>query len=138
MKLALIVLVLFLVGNCALGQKKDVRVVFKGDSAVRDKLIAFNYNSYVGKTVKEFLRNDTIRLYRKYFWIDEPPMKLYYLCLEYAKGLYVNIYVASLKYQPRMSIKRKWSFDKYLKEQISNIELDKDFFEENVLRKHEK
>src|SRR4051812_28017667 len=103
-----IVLFFFILCACnTLGQAKDTlyvqndTVILKRDTVIRNKLLLANLSSYIGKTVAELLNNETVRLYKKLWWSDEPPGKLSSLNLTYARGLYLRIYVSSLKYQPR-------------------------------------
>jgi hypothetical protein len=124
------------------GQSKDTiyvqgdTVILKKDTAVRNKLLTVDLKSYIGKTVGDLLKNETIRLYKSYWWSTEPPLKLYALNLTYARGLDVTIVVYPLKYQPRYSETNKFSFELYKKETITNIKLDRSFFENNVVKKY--
>ena len=108
------------------------------DTIIRNKLVSLNLRQFEGKTVAELLKNDTVKLYKKHWFSDEPPLKLRSLNLTFARGLYLKIYFDELKYQPRFSEFKQYSFEKILKEKISTIELDRSFFEENVVRKYSK
>ena len=128
----------------ALGQKSEIIVVqgdtvnLAKDTLVRNKLLHLNLRQFEGKTVTELLKNDTAKLYKNHWFSDEPPFKLQSLNLTFARGLYLTIYFAELKYQPRFSKTGQHSFDKILNETISKIKLDQSFFEENVVKKYAK
>jgi hypothetical protein len=113
----------------------DTVNLFK-DTVIRNKLVGLNLYLFRGKTVKELLQNDTIKLYKQYWWTNEPPGKLRSLNLTYARGLYLSVFVDTLKYQPRFSEWNRFDFEKFLKEKVSTVELDRDFFEENVVKKY--
>ena len=108
------------------------------DTVVRNKLLRLNLRKFEGRTVKELLQNDTVKLYKNYWWSDEPPGKLQSLNLTFARGLYLCVFVDTLKYQPRFSEWNRFSFDKFLNEKVSAVKLDRDFFEENVVKKYSK
>lgn len=108
------------------------------DTIVRNKLIHLNLSQFEGKTVSELLKNDTIKLYKNHGFSDEPPFKLRSLYLKFARGLYLEIYFAELKYEPRFSKTGLHSFEKIQKETISKIILDRRFFEENVVNRYGK
>jgi pSer/pThr/pTyr-binding forkhead associated (FHA) protein len=139
----LIFYTLFLL-NTAVGQKTAITIVqgdtinLAKDTVVRNKLINLNLLQFEGKTVAELLKNDTAKLYKRHWFSEEPPLKLRSLNLTFARGLYLTIYFAELKYQSRFSKTGQYSFNKILRETISKIELDKNFFEENVVKKYSK
>lgn len=130
--------------NSAIAQKSEIIIVqgdtvnLAKDTLVRNKLLHLNLEQFEGKTVAELLKNDTIKLYKKHWFSEEPPFKLQSLNLTFARGLYLTMYFAELKYQPRFSKTGQFSFNKILNETISKIELDKSFFEENVVKKYAK
>ena len=108
------------------------------DTVIRNKLVRLNLHQFEGKAVKQLLQNDTVKLYKKYWWTDEPPGKLQSLDLTFARGLYLRVFVGKLKYQPRFSERMSFSFEKFLNEKVSSVELDRDFFEDNVVKKYSK
>ena len=108
------------------------------DTVIRNKLVGLNLRQFERKTVKELLQNDTVKLYKKHWWTDEPPGKLHSLNLTYARGLYLCVFVDTLKYQSRFSESNRFSFEKFLKEKVSSVKLDREFFEENVVKKYSK
>lgn len=137
----LIICALFITDS-ALAQKSEI-IVVQGDTVnlvkdtlVRNKLLNLDLRRYEGKTVAELLKNDTIKLFKNHWFSDEPPLKLRSLNLTFARGLYLTMYFADLKHQSRFSKTGQHSFDKILKEKISKIELDRSFFEENVVKKY--
>lgn len=69
-----------------------------------------------------------------YWWSDEPPGVLRSLNLTYAKGLYLKIYVRNVRHQPRMSLTHDFDFMLFQKETISDLVLDRDFFEKAVAK----
>lgn len=132
------------IADSALAQK-SATIVVQGDTVnlakdtlVRNKLLHLDLRQFEGKTVEYLLKNDTIKLYKNHWFSDEPPLKLHSFNLTFARGLYLIIYFADLKYQPRFSKIGQHSFDLILKETVSKIELNSSFFEENVVKKYAK
>jgi hypothetical protein len=146
---AILAFILFLLlasccSNLVFGQKGKAiivqgdRINLAHDTVVRNKLVRLNLRRFTGKTVKEVLQNDTVKLYKDYWWSDEPPGKLQSLNLTFARGVYLRLFVDTLKYQPGFSERLSFSFEKFLKEKVSSVELDDDFFEENVVKRYSK
>lgn len=137
-----LILSLVLLSNCVSAQEQNIYVV-KGDTVnlakdtlVRNKLVGLNLRRFQGKPVAALLENDTISLYKNYWFEEEPPFKLNSLNLTYASGLYVKIYFKKLKYQPRFSKTGKFSFQKIQKETIGAIQIERRYFEDNVVKKY--
>jgi hypothetical protein len=92
--------------NKSFGQKAKIFIVqgdtinLANDTAIRNKLVKLNLRQFNDRTVGEILKNDTIRLYKKYWFSDEPPGHLSTLNLTFARGLYLEIWFDQLKYQP--------------------------------------
>ena len=127
------------------GQTKDTiyihgdTVILKKDTVMRNMLMQVNLNNYIGKTVSELLEKDTIKMYNHYYWSDEPPGKLYYLSLVYARGLYLKIYPVCKNGQAvQFSETSNFDFEAFKKEKIEKIIIDRDYFEENVVKKYSK
>lgn len=106
---------------------QDDTINLSKDTVIRNKLVRLNLHQFEGRTVKQLLQNDTVKLYKKYWWTDEPPGKLQSLNLTFARGLYLQVFVDTLKYQPRFSARMSFSLEKFLKEKVSSVELDRDF-----------
>jgi len=111
-------------------------VVLKNDTLVRNLLLKVNLNQYIGKTVGELLVNDTIKRYKKYFFIDEPPCVLSSLNLIFARGLHLQIRAYPLKYTPRFSKTEDFDFNLFKKEKIRTLRIDREYFEQNVVKKY--
>ncbi|WP_462253450.1 hypothetical protein [Ferruginibacter sp.] len=126
----------------SIGQTKDsISIKYKDfildrDTTIRNKLLKFDLNNFIGKRVNDLLSNETIAEYDTYWFSDEPPFKLNCLYLKYANGLYLKVFASSLRYQPRYSKERKFNFELYKKEKISKIVLDRKWFELNIAKKN--
>ena len=113
---------------------KGDTIILKRDTVIRNKLLQIDFNSFIGRKVQDLLNDETIGQYKTHFWSDEPPSILHSLFLTYAPGLYVEVIVNRLKYQPQFSESREFSFELYKKEKISKINLNKRWFEEKIKR----
>ena len=89
-----------------------------------NKIRNIAFGNYIGKTVNDFLYNDSIVNYPHCYWISEPKGYLKYLQLEFAKGLYVNVYAEKLKYIKQYNKDEKWDWKLFLKEKITKIEVE--------------
>lgn len=137
MKNQIILSVFILFSISAYGQieERNDAINLKRDTLIRNMLVNVNINNFIGKTVGQLLENDTIGKYKEYWWTNEPPGKLASLNLSYARGLSLVIYAYPLKYTPSFSDKLEFDFELFKKEQIKKLEIDKDFFEENVRKR---
>ena len=111
-------------------------VVLKNDTLVRNLLLKVNLSQYIGKTVGELLENDTIKKYKRCFFMDEPPSVLSSLNLTFARGLYLEIRAYPLKYTPSFSETQDFDFNLFKKEKIRTLRIDKEYFEENVVNEY--
>jgi hypothetical protein len=134
-----------LLGQQSSGQTKDTiyvqgdTVILKRDTLMRNLLMLINLNNYVGRTVGELLQNDTIKMYQSRWWSTEPHGKLRSLNLTFARGLYIKIFPVETNGQPvQFSISSDFDFEAFKREIISMIFIDKNYFDENVVKKYGK
>jgi hypothetical protein len=130
---------------CAFGQSKDTiyvqgdTVILKKDTLMRNLLISVNLKNYIGKPVEELLQNDTIKMYKNYWWSDESPGKLQSLNLTFARGLYIKIYPVRKNGQAvQFSMTNDFDIEAFKKLKIQELIIDKDYFEEKVVKKYSK
>jgi len=112
---------IFLTGEDTLKSNKDL--------VVYEKLTNLNLNRFIGQTVGDLLQNDTIKLYAKYEWESTHPLKLAGLNLIYADGLYLEIEANPTQYTHKTSLTGKYDLEKFKKEKITKVKLDKSYFE---------
>ena len=112
---------IFMTGEDTLKSNKDL--------VVYEKLIHLNLNRFIGQTVGDILQNDTIKLYAKYEWASTHPLKLAGLNLIYADGLYLEIEANPTQYTNKTSHTGKYDLEKFKKEKITKVKLDKSYFE---------
>jgi hypothetical protein len=135
----------FLCVLCAFGQTKDTiyvqgdTVLLKQDTTMRNLLMSVNLKYFIGKTVADLLQNDTIKMYKSYWWTDEPPGKLQSLNLTFARGLYLKIYPVRQNGQAvQFSMTNDFDLEAFKKLKIQELIIDEDYFEENVVKKYTK
>ena len=109
-------------------------IVLSEDTLMRKQLSELDLNSFKGKTVEEFLTNETVMKYQRHWWTDEPPGKLSFLNLTYGPGLYLMIYSDGLEHQPRFSETMGFDLEKYKLEKIRVIRLNAGWFDDKVER----
>jgi len=79
-----------------------------------------NLNTYVGRTVEEFVGALPLRYYDVYP-LDEPPGKLIGFALKFSNGYVVDVYCDNLTHVQRFSEQRQWDFSTFLREKISKV-----------------
>ncbi len=100
------------------------------DTIIRNKLLKLKLSPHTGKTIRQFLQNDTAKLYKTYSWGQEPPGSISSLTLEYAKGLYISITVKKpLKFKQSFFTKAGVDFDKLMDEDIKTLEVNSEHFD---------
>jgi hypothetical protein len=90
---------------------------------IRLRLKSVDIKKFEGKLVQDFLKENIVNEYISYFFSQEPPLKLSYLVLVYAKRTYVYIYPKELVYQDKFNPSRNWYFEKFRWETIRKIEI---------------
>lgn len=145
MKKIIFLTTFFLYVLCSFGQTKDTiyvqgdTVILKKDTLTRNLLLSVDLKKYVGKTVEELLQNDTIKMYKKNWWTDEPPGKLKSLNLTFARGLYLEIYpVRENGKAVQFSMTKDFDIEAFKKLKIQKLIIDREYFEENVVKEYSK
>ena len=89
---------------------------------IKIKLEEVYFENYCGKTLGELLENDTLKNYKRYYFVDEPPFKLVLVVFTYPnadKNLF--FYVEDLEHQNLVNTDWNWSFELLKKEKIERI-----------------
>jgi hypothetical protein len=132
----LFLIILLLSALHSIGQKinhDNDTIVLARDTTIRNQLIALDLSTLKGKTVETLLQNEIIGKYKEYWWTDEPPGKLQSLNLTYARGLYLKIFPVQKDGQAaQFSASGTFDFESFKKLKISELTIDKDFFEKRV------
>lgn len=76
---------------------------------------------YIGKAVYEFLLSDSIRVYKKIRFIQEPPLKLNHATISLNKNLYIDVYVDDYKYLNPFNEDMAWEKELFYKEKIGRL-----------------
>lgn len=114
--------------------KGDI-VVLERDTVIKNKLMKLDLSKFKGLTVETLLQNDTIKMYKNYWWTDEPPGKLRSLNLTFARGLFLEIYPVRKEGRAvQFSETMTFDFEGFKKLRISELIIEKDFFEEQVIK----
>lgn len=99
----------------------DFRVL--DDSTKMEILKKVDYSKYIGKSVGDILKNDTIKYFIDYMLIEGKPYTLSSLLLSYSEDVTLQIHVSQVKYQPDVRYDGKWDYGLFQKEKISRIVL---------------
>jgi hypothetical protein len=116
-KIIVIVLIFTLFHLCLFSQDTIIRQ----DTLYESEILKFNYSTYIGKEVWQFITNDNIRKYERYTFFDEPPGLLGGIYLKISKNLFIEIGIKDYKYVDKLNMKRDWNFDLMKKELVSVI-----------------
>jgi hypothetical protein len=92
------------------------------EKALLDKLAKVDKQTFIGKTVGSFIKQSTIKEYKDYYFIDEPPGHLNHLTLVYSDKIHIEIYAQKLEYTKIFS-ETGWNLKVYAKEKIKEIRL---------------
>jgi hypothetical protein len=91
------------------------------DSILITKIKNAKPRNFIGKTLNEYLLNDSLKKYKEWIPSTEPHGKLYSILLSYSKRIWVEIIFTDILYQKKFSEKFKWNFDLLKKEKIAEI-----------------
>lgn len=102
---------------------KNIEQRIQSDSTMLDSLKNIQKKEYIGQEVGLFLNNKVVSKYKQYQFVDRKPGRLTHLLLKYSPTLYVEIAVNKYKYIKPFDENRKWNFELYKKETISEISI---------------
>lgn len=117
-KVSIILFVLLMLFN-----KTYCQVQYDNEDSIRALVNNFNYSDYIGKPIKNLLNVEPIKRYKKYSFIDRKSFVLSGLMIGFTDEVFIDIYVADIRFQPAFNNKRNWSFRKLQKEKISKIKV---------------
>ncbi len=76
---------------------------------------------FINKPFSNFIINKEYSDFKSFNWIDEPPLKLKGILLEYAEKKFAEVTVKEFKYVKRYNENRDWSLEDFKKEKIHSI-----------------
>jgi len=117
---ASIVATLVLISSVCFSQSER-RSLTKSDSLLVESIKKEKPNTYLGKTLNEYLSNELLKEYKEWLPLDEPPGKIYAIMLSYSEKVWIEIIFTDILYQKRFNEKRKWDFKLLKKEKIYKI-----------------
>ena len=117
---ALFLISLFLINSACFSQTEK-KLFIKSDSLLIERIKNENPNSYIGKTLAEYLTNEFLKNWIRWQPLHEPPGRLQAITLYYSEKVRVRIIFTNIEYQKQFSEKLKWDFSLVKKEKIYKI-----------------